>query len=617
MLLGWQDDGNAVTGADGTYNIAEMNTGRYRVCFGDATDGTYAQACYQDAPTVDGATEVAVTVGQTITGINAKLATAGHIAGTVTGTGGSALAGIKVEASVWSASQNGWQMMGSGVTGSDGTYGVGALSAGSYRVCFTDGNTNGYATQCYTDAVTADGAADVAVAAGQTTAGINAQLAPAGHITGTVTDATGRGLLRIQVDARVWDAGTNNWQWVTSVVTGPDGTYNVGALHAGTYRICFSDLNRGAYADECYNNATTVAGGTDVPVVAGQTTAAINAQLALTGGTTLTIDDVSKPEGQSGANAYVFTVTLSRPRAGGVTVKYATANGSALAGSDYTPVSGTLTFDAGETTKTITVNVIGDRQVEANETFVVNLSAPTGGTLSRRQGLGTILNDDWPSLSINSVRKVEGQTGETAYVFTVTLTPAGFVPVTVAYSTADGTARAGSDYRAQSGTLTFAPGQRSKTVTVNVIGDTVVEPDETFFVNLSAPTAATLAAGQGLGTILNDDWPTLRIGEVSQPEGQAGPTPLIFKVTLSTAAFVPVTVNYATANGTATLANGDYTAARGTLTFAPGELTKTITVNATGDTRVEPNETFFVNLSAPIGATLLGPPGVGRILNDD
>ena len=169
-----------------------------------------------------------------------------------------------------------------------------------------------------------------------------------------------------------------------------------------------------------------------------------------------------------------------------MTVNYATANGTALAGSDYTAASGTLTFAPGQTSKTVTVNVTGDTAVEPNETFVVNLSAPSGATLFDGQGLGTILNDDGPVLRINDVSKAEGNAGTSAAVFTVTLTPASTGTVTVNYATANGTALAGSDYTAASGTLTFAPGQTSKTVTVNVTGDTVAEPNETFVVNLSA-----------------------------------------------------------------------------------------------------------------------------------
>ena len=158
----------------------------------------------------------------------------------------------------------------------------------------------------------------------------------------------------------------------------------------------------------------------------------------------------------------------------------------------YLATTGTLTFSPGETSKAVTVNVLGDLLVEANETFFVNLTAPTGATLADGQGLGTILNDDLPSLRISDLSKAEGQRGTSAFGFTVTLTPAPTAgTVTVRYATADGTALAGSDYTAATGTLTFGVGQTTKTVTVNVTGDTQVEADETFFVNLSAPTGAT------------------------------------------------------------------------------------------------------------------------------
>ncbi|MBL8107785.1 MAG: hypothetical protein JNJ72_19615, partial [Anaerolineales bacterium] len=121
------------------------------------------------------------------------------------------------------------------------------------------------------------------------------------------------------------------------------------------------------------------------------------------------------------------------------------------------------------------------------------------------QGVGTILNDDGPVLRITDRSQAEGNAGTTAFTFAVTLSPASTGPVTVKYATANGTAVAGSDYATASGTLTFAVGQTAKTVTVNVLGNTVVEPNETFFVNLSGATGATILDGQGQGTIVNDD----------------------------------------------------------------------------------------------------------------
>lgn len=112
-----------------------------------------------------------------------------------------------------------------------------------------------------------------------------------------------------------------------------------------------------------------------------------------------------------------------------------------------------------------------------------------------------------PTITIGHVTAPEGNSGTTAFSFNVALSSTGptTAPVTVDYATADGTATAGSDYVATSGTLTFAPGVASQTITVNVTGDTTVEPNETFFVNLSNPTNATIASAQGIGTITNDD----------------------------------------------------------------------------------------------------------------
>jgi large repetitive protein len=189
-----------------------------------------------------------------------------------------------------------------------------------------------------------------------------------------------------------------------------------------------------------------------------------------------------------------------------VTVSYATADGTATAGSDYTATAGTLTFAPGVTSQTLTVAVLGDTRNEANETFFMNLSTPSNATIADGQGQGTILNDDsLPTLSINNVTVTEGNTGTTPAVFTVTLSAASSQTVTVNYATADGKATAGSDYTATAGTLTFTPGTTSQTITVAVLGDTVKESTETFFVNLSNATNATIASGRGRGTILDND----------------------------------------------------------------------------------------------------------------
>jgi hypothetical protein len=226
------------------------------------------------------------------------------------------------------------------------------------------------------------------------------------------------------------------------------------------------------------------------------------------GGSTLSINDVTVSEGNSGTTSAVLTVTLSPASTSTVTVNYATANGTAAAGSDYVAQSSTLTFTPGQTSKTVGIVVNGDTSVEPNETFFVNLSAPVGATIADAQGQATITNDDagaLPTISINNVTVTEGNSGTTNAVLTVTLSQTSASTVTVNYATANGTAAAGSDYVAQSSTLSFTAGQTSRTVAIVVNGDTSVEPNETFLVNLSAPVGATIADSQGVGTINNDD----------------------------------------------------------------------------------------------------------------
>jgi aryl-phospho-beta-D-glucosidase BglC (GH1 family) len=219
--------------------------------------------------------------------------------------------------------------------------------------------------------------------------------------------------------------------------------------------------------------------------------------------------------GSTAPNRVGFTVSLSRASTTPVTVTYSTANGTANAGSDYTSASGTITFAPGETSKTVFVTLTPDTTPEANETFTLTLSAASGGTIGSGTAAGTITNDDGtspppppppPSVSVGNVSMNEGNGAGTA-TFTVSLSSASANPVTVSYATSNGTATADSDYTAKTGTLTFAAGETSKTVTVNILGDTVVEQNETFDLLLSAPTNATIGTGTGTATLLNDDLP--------------------------------------------------------------------------------------------------------------
>ncbi|WP_277601974.1 putative Ig domain-containing protein [Altererythrobacter sp. BO-6] len=224
----------------------------------------------------------------------------------------------------------------------------------------------------------------------------------------------------------------------------------------------------------------------------------------------LTINDVTISEGNSGTTNATFTVSLSAPApAGGVSFDIATANGTATAGVDYVAQSLTgQTIAAGSSTYTFTVQINGDSLNEASETFFVNVTNVTNATVVDAQGVGTITNDDpLPSLSINDVTVAEGNAGTVNAVFTVTLSAASGQTVTVNYATADGTATQPGDYTAANGTVTFAPGQTVRTLGVPVVGENLPEANETFLVNLSGATNATIADNQGVGTITNDDVP--------------------------------------------------------------------------------------------------------------
>src|SRR5262249_30790713 len=218
---------------------------------------------------------------------------------------------------------------------------------------------------------------------------------------------------------------------------------------------------------------------------------------------TVSIGDTTLYESDSGTQA-VLGVYLSGPVNPPVNVTYATANGSAMAGSDYQAVSGPVTFLKGQTYKTISIPVIGDLTAEPDESFSVNLKTAKHAIIADGKGVVTVLDDD-TRVSISDVTAKEGQAGNTAFTFNVTLSPSKNVPVTVNWYTADGDyysspAFAGSDYTAASGTVTFAPGETSQQVTVQVTGDQHFESDETFYVYLYSPTNAIIGDGQAVGT---------------------------------------------------------------------------------------------------------------------
>ena len=344
----------------------------------------------------------------------------------------------------------------------------------------------------------------------------------------------------------------------------------------------------------------------------------------------LSVTGQSASEAASGGQIH-FTVTLAPASGKTVTVSYATANGTAQAPGDYTATSGLLSFTAGQTGKTVAVPIVNDTAVEPDETFTLSLSSPNGATIGQGTATGTITNDDSTggggvTITITDKTVTEPDTGQTVSArFTVKLSQSSTQTVTVTFATAPGTATAGSDYKHKTGTITFSPGVTKKTVAIKVLGDVAVEPDETFFIDLSAAVNATILDPQGLGTIVNDD-PTPDTGEsgitisdrtvTERDDGEKGKAR--FTVSLASASSETITVDVATAPGTATAgAAGDYLSKSITLTFSPGQLTKQVAVTVLGDGLDEPDETFFVNLSNPVGATITDGQGLGTIVDND
>ncbi len=347
--------------------------------------------------------------------------------------------------------------------------------------------------------------------------------------------------------------------------------------------------------------------------------------------TTVTIGDRTLAEGTGGGpTAFNFTVTRSDNNAAfSLTVN--TAGGTATSGTDFTAISGgTVSFTAGgNLMETVTVNVTHDNIVEADETFTVVLSGPPNGiALSDDTGLGTINNDD---VAVVTLTGGTSQNEGTSFVFTATLNNPVQGGFTIAYATNDGTTNpattADNDYTDNDGpALSFAgTAGEMKTITVNTSTDNKVELDETFTVTLGsitgAPAGVTAAGSPQTGTITNDDAATVSIAaNVSQSEAT---TPQAFSVTLSNPVDVNVTVNFNTANNTATTGDNDYTGILNQLvTFNAGTTTsQTVNVAVTNDNKVEADEIFDVS----IGTLAAGGRNVslgtsartGTILNND
>ena len=343
----------------------------------------------------------------------------------------------------------------------------------------------------------------------------------------------------------------------------------------------------------------------------------------------ISVADITVLEGNPGApQEAVFTVNLSiAPQRGRpVTLNFATVDGSARAGIDYTHVTGTLTFAEGVTSQQVRVPILPNLVRELNRNFRLVLANPVNGQFARSEAIATIIDDDGsrnPALDIDDASVVEGHTGQTPMVFTVRLSAPSTQNVLVDYTTSPITATAGVDYVSTSGTLTIPAGALSGQIVVMVNGDTVREvPDETFRVTLSNARGADIRDGEAIGTIIDDDDTTtyvITIGDVEVIEPDTGTVFANFVVRISAPPQQVIQVDYTTGGGTAT-PNVDYNPRSGSVIFFPGgPQERTISIQVYGDTIPEANETFFVTLSnpSPSSITIGRAQGRATIIDND
>ncbi len=315
------------------------------------------------------------------------------------------------------------------------------------------------------------------------------------------------------------------------------------------------------------------------------------------------------------------TVQLNRASQKSVSVGYSFADVSAVgSGTDYSATAGTVTFAPGEVSKTIPYTIVNDNLNEASEAFNISLGIITGDASfgSTTNTVVTVTdNDIAPTISINSQSIVEGTgVGTTTLSFTVLLSALSGQTVTANYASAGGTAVSGTDFTAVSGTLTFAPGENSKTIAVIITREALSESSETFTVTLSGASNITSSGSTliGTGTITDDDTPpTLSISNatVNEAVGTTSRT-----VTLSAASGQAVTFSWATADGTAT-SPADYTNSSGTGTIAAGSTTTTISIPVIDDSASESTETFTIALSSPTNATIASGTATISITDND
>ncbi len=323
--------------------------------------------------------------------------------------------------------------------------------------------------------------------------------------------------------------------------------------------------------------------------------------------------DAAVSEPPAGQTTAVFNVTLSSASDQPVSVNYATADGTATAGLDYEATTGVVTFAPGETTATVGVAVFADALKEGNETFTLALSAPVNATIDRPVATGMIFdNSTAPRLQWSAAAYAVTE-GNVKAIVTVKRTGFLGMTATVDYTTADGSATAGSDYSATSGTLTFASGVASRTLPVTIAADTLTEGDETVLLRLANPGGGALLGAQSTAVLTIRD---------NDPAGSFAFQPAAVRVTESMGEAVlsvrrtggtvgTVTVDFATADGSAD--GSDYAGQTFTLTFAPGQTLQKVTIPIANDAISEGEEYFTATLANPTNGAKLGAASTATV----
>jgi len=380
------------------------------------------------------------------------------------------------------------------------------------------------------------------------------------------------------------------------------------SVHASaTAKDIRSALLQGARPTSSLTNRVATGGRLDVA-----------AALAIPPKPDMFIVDSTVLEGDSGVTQMEFRVALAKATSGIVTVDYRTRQDTATAGVDYISTTGTLTFNPGETSQTIVVDVIGDLTVEPIERFFVDILNATNAIIIDPLAVGTIISEDLPKASIADVSIVEGNSGVKALYFTVTLSETHSENVSMLYQTVDGTAKSGSDYRGVNGTLVIPAGARTGTIRIDILGDTIIEDNEVFYLNLNAASQAVLLNDSAMATISNDDTEQgLSISDSRTSEGNSGRKSMFFSVSLAQPSTSFITIHYATINGSATTADRDYVAVSGQVSIRPGGRSALIEIPILGDRKVEADENFYVQLVRAFGAVISDGMAEGTIVNDD